>query len=106
MFIRKKLNYPPYCFITLIKISSKDFNYGIGEAKKISEFLKRSLSNTTTVLGPSIANILRINNNYNFQVILKYKKDDKLYNALNELLKIYEGNSKIKVEFDFNPINL
>ena len=106
MFIRKKLNYPPYCFITLIKISSKDFNYGIGEAKKISEFLKRSLSNTTTVLGPSIANILRINNNYNFQVILKYKKDDKLYKALNELLKIYEGNSKIKVEFDFNPINL
>ncbi len=106
MFIRKKLNYPPYCFITLIKISSKDFNYGIGEAKKISEFLKRSLSVATTILGPSIANILRINNNYNFQVILKYKKDDKLYKALNELLKIYEGNSKIKVEFDFNPINL
>ena len=106
MFIRKKLNYPPYCFITLIKISSKDFNYGIGEAKKISEFLKRSLSVATTILGPSIANILRINNNYNFQVILKYKQDDKLYKALNELLKIYEGNSKIKVEFDFNPINL
>ncbi|MEG2351093.1 MAG: primosomal protein N', partial [Bacilli bacterium] len=26
--IRKKLNYPPYCFIILIKISSKDFNTG------------------------------------------------------------------------------
>ena len=104
--IRKKLYYPPYCFITLIKITSKDFNYGINEAKKVASFLKNNLSNTTIVLGPSMANVLRINNNYNFQVILKYKKDDKLYNSLNNLIKIYEGNSKIKIELDFNPINL
>ena len=106
MIIRKKLNYPPYCFITLIKISSKDFDYGIKEAKKISMFLNNNLSSTTSVLGPSMANILRVNNTYNFQVILKYKKDDKLYKVLNNMLKIYEGNSKIKVELDFNPINL
>ena len=52
-----------------------------------------------------MANVLRINNTYNFQVILKYKKDEKLYNTLNQMIKIYEGNSKIKVELDFNPIN-
>ena len=105
MNIRKKLNYPPYCFITLIKISSKDFNYGIGEAKKISDYLRKSLS-STTVLGPSMANVLRVNNTYNFEVLLKYKKDPNLYKELNEILKIYEGNSKIKIELDFNPINL
>lgn len=105
MKVRKNLNYPPYCFLTLIKISSKDFKYGIEEAKKISQFLKRNLSSSTTVLGPSMANVLRINNTYNFQVILKYKKDEKLYNALNQMIKIYEGNSKIKVELDFNPVN-
>ncbi len=106
MLIRKKLNYPPYCFITLIKISSKDFNYGIEEAKKINVFLRNNLSEATSILGPSMANVLRIRNNYNFQVLLKYKKDEKLYDALNELIKIYEGNSRIKVELDFNPINL
>lgn len=106
MMVRKKLNYPPYCFITLIKITSKDFDYGINEAKKVSMFLKNNLSGTTSILGPSIASVLRINNNYNFQVILKYKKDDMLYKALNEIVKIYEGNSKIKVELDFNPVNL
>lgn len=106
MLVRKKLNYPPYCFITLIKISSKDFDYGIGETKKISIFLKNKLSNTTSILGPSMANVLRVNNNYNFQVILKYKKDEKLYNTLNELIKMYLGNSKLKIELDFNPINL
>lgn len=104
--IRKKLNYPPYCFITLIKVSSKDFNYGINEAKKISLFLRKNLSNTTSILGPSIASVLKVNNNYNFQVIIKYKKDEKLYPALNSLIKLYEGNSKIKVELDFDPINL
>ena len=106
MLVRKKLNYPPYCFITLIKISSKDFNYGINEAKKISMFLKNNLSSKTSILGPSIASVLKINNNYNFQVILKYKKDDKLYDTLNELIKIYEGNYKVKIELDFDPINL
>lgn len=106
MTIRKKLNYPPYCFITLIKISSKDFNYGIEEAKKINMFLRNNLSETTSILGPSMANVLRIKNNYNFQVLLKYKKDSKLYSALNELIKIYEGNSRIKIELDFNPIDL
>lgn len=105
MQIRKKLNYPPYCFITLVKISSKDFNYGISEAKKISDYLRRNLK-STNVLGPSIANILRVNNVYNFGVILKYKKDENLYNSLNEIIKIYEGNSKVSVELDFNPINL
>lgn len=106
IMIRKKLNYPPYCFIALIKIASKDFNYGINEAKKISLFLRKNLSSTTSVLGPSIASVLKINNNYNFQAILKYKKDEKLYPVLNSLIKLYEGNSKINVELDFDPINL
>ena len=47
---------------------------------------------------------------YVISIIEKYKKiakkDEKLYTALKEMLKIYEGNSKIKVELDFNPINL
>ncbi len=104
MYVRKKLNYPPFCFITLIKISSKDFNYGIGEAKKISNYLRQNLKNTS-VLGPSIASVLKINNNYNFSVILKYKKEEKLYYFLNQIIKIYEGNAKIKVSLDFDPIN-
>lgn len=106
MCLRKKLNYPPYCFLLLIKIISKDFKYGIDEAKKVSNFLKNNLSYKTTVLGPSMASVLRINNLYNFQVIIKYKKDENLYNSLNKLIKIYEGNNKLKIELDFDPINL
>ncbi len=104
--IRKKLNYPPYCFLVLIKILSKDFELLGKEANKISEYLKNNLNSSTTVLGPSISNILKINNYYNFQCIIKYKKDDKLYEVLNNLDNIYQNNKSIKIEFDFNPIKL
>ncbi|HOZ54059.1 MAG TPA: primosomal protein N' [Bacilli bacterium] len=104
--IRKKLNYPPYCFLVLIKIVSKDFELLSKESNKISDYLKSNLSDKTIVLGPSISNILRVNNYYNFQCIIKYKKDDKLYEVLNSLDSIYQNNKSIKLEFDFNPIKL
>ena len=53
-----------------------------------------------------MASILKINNLYNFEVILKYKKDDKLYSILKNIIKIYEGNNNIKIEMDFDPNNL
>lgn len=105
MSIRKKLNYPPYCFITLIKISSKDFSLGMSEANKIKDYLVKNLK-STNILGPSMANVLKVNNIYNFQIILKYKKDESLYETLEELLKIYETNNKVKIEFDFSPLKL
>lgn len=105
MNIRKKLNYPPYCFITLIKISSKDFSLGMSEANKIKDYLVKRLK-STNILGPSMANVLKVNNIYNFQIILKYKKDESLYSTLEELLKIYETNNKVKIEFDFSPLKL
>ena len=105
MNIRKKLNYPPYCFITLIKISSKDFSLGMSESNKIKDYLVKNLK-STNILGPSMANVLKVNNIYNFQIILKYKKDESLYGTLEELLKIYETNNKVKIEFDFSPIKL
>ena len=104
--IRKKLNYSPYCFLVLIKIISKDFEILSKESKKISEYLKKNLSTKSTILGPSLSTILKVNNKYNFQCIIKYKKDEKLYEVLNNLDNIYQNNSKVKLDFDFNPIKL
>ena len=75
MNIRKKLNYPPYCFITLIKISSKDFSLGMSESNKIKDYLVKNLK-STNILGPSMANVLKVNNINNYQIILKNKKDE------------------------------
>lgn len=100
--IRKKLYYPPYSFIALIKIGGKDFNETIKESNKIGEYIKRKVSNEI-VLGPSVASVSKINNIYYFAIIIKYRDKEHMINLLNEVKLLTENNNKFKVEFDINP---
>lgn len=106
MNIRKILNYSPYYFITLVKISSKDYEEGFKHANKIRDYLKSNLSPDTIILGPTMANMFKINNIYNYQCIIKYKKDIKLKNTLINIDNIYKTNNTINVEIDVDPIRL
>ena len=106
MKIRKLLNYSPYYYIILVRISTKDYELSFKEAKKIGDYLKQNLSSTTYVLGPSMANIFRIDNVYYQQCIIKYKKDDKIFEVLTKLDEHYKGNSKVNVEIDIEPNRL
>ena len=103
MKIRKQLNYSPYYYIILVSITSRDYEYSFTEAKKIGDYLRDNLSKDTYVLGPSMANIFRINNVYHQQCIIKYKRDEKLKRTLINLDNHYKSNSKIKVEIDIDP---
>ena len=103
--IRKKLYYPPYSLIALVKVGGKDFNETIKEANKIGSYL-RSKALKEIVIGPSVASLSKINNIYYFEVIIKYKNKENILKLLNEVRILEESNSKINVEFDINPINL
>ena len=104
MQIRKMLKYPPYYYLTLISISSKEYELGFKEANKIGNYLRSKLNNTTIILGPSMASIFKVNNIYHYQIIIKYQKDDNLINTLNFIINMYKTNNKVSVEVDFNPI--
>ncbi len=106
MNIRKVLKYSPYYFITLVKISCKDYEEGFKHANKIGDYLKNNLSSDTIVLGPTMANMFKINNIYNYQCIIKYKKDDKLIKILTDIDNIYKTNNNVNVEIDIDPIRL
>ena len=106
MKIRKTLSYPPYYYLILVNISSRDYDLGFKEANKIGEYLRRNLSGDTKILGPSLANIFKINNVYHYQCIIKYKHDDKLRNTLMQLDKIYKINNKVDVSIDVDPIRV
>ena len=106
MKIRKRLNYSPYYYIILVKISTKDYEKSFEEANKIGEYLRKNLSPTTYVLGPAMASVFRVNNIYYQQCIIKYKKDDKLRETLLKLDEHYKLNSKVKVEIDIDPNRL
>ena len=106
MNIRRDLCYSPYFYITLVNISSRDYELGFKEANKIGDYLRKNLSPSTKVLGPSMANIFRINNIYHYQCIIKYKRDDKLSKVLRDIDNIYKVNNKIDVDIDVDPIRI
>jgi len=106
MNIRKVLKYSPYYFITLVKISCKDYEEGFKHANKIGDYLKKNLSKDTIILGPAMASMFKINNIYNYQCIIKYKKDDKLIETLTFIDSIYKNINNVNVEIDVDPIRL
>ena len=106
MNIRKKLKYPPYYYLVSIKIASKEYELCGEEAKKTANYLRQNLSNDSIVLGPTTANVFKINNVYRFQIIIKYRFDKKLMKTLQELDTIYQMNKKVRLEFDINPLRI
>lgn len=100
MNIRKRLNYPPYVDITLIKVTGYDYELCYNEAYKIKNYLERK---KITVLGPSNSYSLKINNKYHIQVIIKYKHLKDVYESLKDILNMYTTKSKVNVEIDINP---
>ena len=53
------------------------------EGSKIVKFLKSNLDCSNIVLGPSSSNMLKVNNIYNIQVVIKYKRTDFLIDKLS-----------------------
>ena len=106
MKIRKVLSYPPFYYLTLVNITSKDYEMGFSEVNKIGAYLRKYLNADTIVLGPSMANVFKINNVYHYQCIIKYKYDDKLNKVLTKLDEIYKVNNKVDISIDVNPIRV
>ena len=106
MKIRKALNYSPYYFITLVKISCKDYEEGFKNANKIGEYLRKNLESDTIILGPTMASMFKVNNIYNYQCIIKYKKDVKLKEVLKYIDEVYKNICNVNVEIDVDPIRL
>lgn len=103
--MRKKLKYPPFYFITNIKIVSYNYEVASGESIKVLNFLKNNLSEDYIILGPTTAAVFKLNNKYRFSIIIKYKDNKLLKKALNELNEIYKTN-KVNIEIDNNPLTL
>ena len=106
MKLRRILSYPPFYYLTLVNITSRDYELGFREANKIGDYLRKNLSKDTKILGPSMANIFKINNVYHYQCIIKYKRDDKLSEVLTKLAELYKVNNKVDIAIDVNPIKV
>lgn len=106
MNIRKKLKYPPYYYLVSLKICSKNYEEASKNASKISTYLINHISNTSIVLGPSTATMFKLNDIYRFQILIKYRFDDKLHDALNFIDNLYITNKEVYIEIDNNPLSI
>ena len=102
--IRKKLDYPPYYNLCLIKTSSKDIDVLNNENDKIISYLRTKVKDCI-ILGPSMASIPRINNIYYMQIIIKYKNIKTIYDSLIFISREYQ-KKKVKLEIDINPYHI
>lgn len=105
MKFRKVLKYPPYFYLVSIKVIGKDYQKTIDTSKKVKNYLDKNLENVI-VLGPTTASVFKFNNEYRMQIILKYKYCDNLKSILKELDSLFSINKDIRLEIDFNPINV
>ena len=100
MNIRKKLKYPPYYNLCLIKLIGTNYE----ELNKEGLKIKECLNNTNSiVLGPSPCTIPKIYNKYYIQLIIKYKNIKDIYNETKFIIEKLKNNSKLNIEVDFNP---
>ena len=103
MKVRKMLKYSPYYYMVLVSITSKDYELGFKEANKIGSYIRNNISSDSIVLGPTMANMFKVNNIYHYQIIIKYRKDDSLMKVLKFIIDMQLKNNKIDVSIDFNP---
>ena len=102
MNIRKLLKYPPYYYLTILRITSKSYEEASKEIAKVEKYLKNNLKDVI-ILGPTPSSMFKLNNTYRFQIILKYKNYNQIKDNLIYLDDIYKSNSKVNLEIDNNP---
>ena len=105
MKIRKDLKYPPYYYLTTIKIISDKYELARDEANNVKKYLTRNLNEGIIVLGPSTASVFKLMNKYYFQIILKYKNEANMLEVLKNINEMYITN-KVSVDININPLNL
>lgn len=106
MNYRKMGKYPPYFFLINFTVAHKEMKKVMEASKHIHKILLQHLTDKALVLGPSPAALSRINNEYRFQILVKYKSEPALHEALKYLDDYYHDQylkEKLALKIDINP---
>ena len=102
MNIRKTLKYPPFYYLVHLTIKSKDYSLATEESKKAKEFLKNKLDSQTILLGPATANLFFVGGVYHYEILIKYRFDSHLKEALKSLDELFLMQKHVSLEIDFH----
>lgn len=93
--------------LTQITASHPEENEAAKQMFQIATKLKQGLSPQAILLGPTPNAIMRVNNRYFYQVIIKYKQEPMLQPLLKEILTDTQRATArgLKLSIDAEPMN-
>lgn len=103
---RKILGFPP--FSRLIRLVFRSANQLQAEsfARDASNILQKTLKNKADIIGPAECPILKISQNYRYQIILRSGNINILQQAVSDLMYNYTHPQSVYIEFDIDPVSL
>ncbi|GAB6932516.1 primosomal protein N' [Calditerricola satsumensis] len=84
--VRRKGMYPPFSRLILLTLSGRDVRAVQKAAGDVAARIRRAVDDTAQVLGPSPSPVLRVNDRYRFQCVLKYKNESLVKPAVKAVL--------------------
>lgn len=107
MLVRHQNGYPPYFYTIQVTANAKEEGVAAKKIYQIYAELKAALSAESIILGPTPKAVLRINNQFYYQLIIKYKNEPMLDRALNNILQKSQKDEQqgILISIDKEPLN-
>ncbi len=98
---RKLMIYPPYCDVATVNFSGTERQYTENAAKTYFEILKNYASGEFSdvkliTLGPTPAVVVKVNNNYRYKLIIKYKNSKAFREMMNRVISDYGATGYAK----------
>lgn len=106
MKVRKLNHNPPYYYLILITLSSKNKDYLIDSCFEIKNILEAKFANKMVeVIGPSEPYISKINGKFQRKFLIKYKDILDVKEPLIELMNIVNKRSSLQIKVNVDPDN-
>ena len=107
MQVRHQGGYPPYYYTIQITASARTEADAAQKMFQIRDEIVNYLSQNAVILGPTPQSIMRINNRYYYQLVIKYKNEPQLENYLQNLLLTSQKEERngLQIVIDRDPMN-
>lgn len=106
--LRKRLNYPPFCDIILLRVHGDNLEIVKAAAEKIYGLLLKNRDENLYIYKPVPSPIDKIQNVYRWRIVIKGRLNKKAVAIISGVLDEFqvERNKSISVVVDSNPNNM
>ena len=103
MHMRQMASYPPYYYTVRIMGSHKEERVADKMMYDIRQELGNRLAPDTIILGPTPRAIARLKNRFYYQIVIKYRHDDKLHTILTHIMQESQNKYQRGAEIAIDP---